>query len=158
MRRGVEFYSRWIVLRELFHDWEHEAPLDLELVRVGAEGAHPAPLDPAQAARQLRRVGEVLRNQLRYWNEFYAVTLETYADRNGDGKRFMPRNDLNPPNPGVVFGGQATNLYAGGVFELATRRGAAGRSVGAGGAALLGLPPRRTCGASRSTSRITRAA
>ena len=60
-----------------------------------------------------------MNNQIRYWNEFYAVTLETYADQNGDGKRFMPRNDLNPPNPGVAFGGQATNLYAGGVFELA---------------------------------------
>jgi hypothetical protein len=115
----VDFVSRWIVLRELFHDWEREDLLDLELTRVGAAGAHPAPLDPAAAAAQLRRIGEVVRNQLFYWNEFYAVTLETYADQNGDGKRFMPRNDLNPPNPGVVFGGQATNLYAGGVFELA---------------------------------------
>ena len=119
VRRGVEFISRWIVLRELFHDWEREAPLDLELVRVGSEGAHPAPLDPETAAAQLRRVGALVRNQVHYWNEFYAVTLETYADQNGDGKRFMPRNDLNPPNPGVAFGGQATNLYAGGVFELA---------------------------------------
>ena len=114
----VEFTSRWIVLREIFHDWEREDLLDLEIVRVGSEGTHPAPQGPEQTAAQLRRVGEWLKHQMFYWNEFYAVTLETYEDRDGDGKRFMPRNDLNPPNPGVVFGGQATNLYAGGVFEL----------------------------------------
>ncbi len=115
---NVAFTSRWIVLREIFHDWEREDLLDLELVRVGSEGEQPPALSPEQAAAQLRRVGEWVNHQLRYWNEFYAVTLETYEDRNGDGKRFMPRNDLNPPNPGVAFGGQATNLYAGGVFEL----------------------------------------
>jgi hypothetical protein len=115
----VHFTSRWIVLREIFHDWEREDLLDLELVRLGSEGAHPPALAPEAVAAQLRRVGEWVNHQMRYWNEFYAVTLETYGDRNGDGKRFMPRNDLNPPNPGVVFGGQATNLYAGGVFELA---------------------------------------
>jgi hypothetical protein len=116
---SVAFTSRWIVLREIFHDWEREDLLDLELTCLDTEGAAPEPLTPAQAAVQLRRVGEIVKNQMHYWNEFYAVTLETYADMNGDGKRFMPRNDLNPPNPGVVFGGQATNLYAGGVFELA---------------------------------------
>jgi len=115
----VEFTSRWVVLRELFHDWEHEDLLDLEIVRLGSEGAHPAPLDSASAAAQMQRIGEIVDHQMRYWNEFYAVVLETYADVNGDGKRFMPRNDLNEPNVGVGFGGQATNVYAGGVFELA---------------------------------------
>ena len=119
--RSVEFTSRWLVLRELFHDWEREDLLDLEITRIGAEGEHPEPLGPAQAAAQLRRVGEIVKNQMRYWNEFYAVTLETYADRNGDGRRFMPRNDLNAPNAASLAtgGGQATNVYAGGVFELA---------------------------------------
>jgi hypothetical protein len=115
---AVEFVSRWVVLRELFHDWSREDPLDLEIVRIGSEGAHPEPLDPTRAAAQLRRVGELVKHQMLYWNEFYDVTLETYGDRNGDGKRFMPRNDLNPPNTGRHFGGQATNLYAGGVYEL----------------------------------------
>ncbi len=114
----LAFTSRWIVLREIFHDWEREDLLDLELVRLGTEGTHPPPLAPEAVAAQLRHVGEWVNHQVRYWNEFYAVTLETYADQDGDGKRFMPRNDLNPPNPGVAFGGQATNLYAGGVFEL----------------------------------------
>src|SRR4029453_14387112 len=30
----------------------------------------------------------------------------------------MPRNDQNEPNVGIGFGGQATNVYAGGVYEL----------------------------------------
>jgi hypothetical protein len=121
-KRGGEpvvFTSRWVVLRELFHDWRREALLDLEIFRIGSEGTHPAPPDPTQAAAQMRRIGEIVNSQMRYWNEFYAVVLETYEDRNGDGKRFMPRNDLNAPNAGRHFGGQATNLYAGGVFELA---------------------------------------
>ena len=113
------FTSRWVVLRELFHDWENEDLLDLEIVRLGSEGTHPAPLDPARAAAHMERIGEIVQNQMRYWNEFYALTLETYGDTNGDGKRFMPRNDLNAVNAARHLGGQATNLYAGGVFELA---------------------------------------
>jgi hypothetical protein len=115
----IEFVSRWVVLRELFHDWEREDPLDLEIVRIGSEGEHPEPIDPARAAAQLARVGELVNHQIRYWNEFYAVALETYQDMNGDGKRFMPRNDLNAPNKAGHWGGQASNVYAGGVFELA---------------------------------------
>ena len=39
---------------------------------------------------------------------------------NGDGKRFMPRNDFNAPNAATLAtgGGQSTNVYAGGVYEL----------------------------------------
>jgi hypothetical protein len=117
----ARFVSRWLVLRELFHDWEREDLLDLEITCLDSEGLPPAPLDSARAAEQLRRVGEIVSHQMRYWNEFYAVTLETYADMNGDGKRFMPRNDLNAPSAASLAtgGGQATNVYAGGVFELA---------------------------------------
>jgi len=118
---SVEYVSRWVVLRELFYDWAREQLLDLEIVRLGAEGTHPPPLDPGAAAAQLRRVGEIVDHQMRYWNEFYAVTLETYGDMNGDGRRFMPRNDMNAPNAASLAtgGGQATNVYSGGVFELA---------------------------------------
>jgi hypothetical protein len=58
---------------------------------------------------------------MKFWNEFYAVVLETHADMNGDGKRFMPRNDFNAPNAATLAtgGGQSTNVYAGGVYELA---------------------------------------
>jgi hypothetical protein len=116
----VEHTSRFVVLRELFHDWEHEDLLDLEIVRLGSEGMHPAPLDPARAAAQMRRIGEIVENQMRFWNEFYTVLLETHGDRNGDGKRFMPLNDLNQPNAASLAtgGGQATNVYSGGVYEI----------------------------------------
>jgi hypothetical protein len=117
-RRGVEYTSRWVVLRELFHDWEHEDPLDLSIARVGSEGSHPPPLDPARAAALLRRVGTIANHQMRYWNEFYAVTLETHRDMNGDGQQFMPRNALNAPRGAGHWGGQATNLYAGGTYDL----------------------------------------
>jgi hypothetical protein len=118
--KRAEHTAHHLVVRELFHDWEREDPLELQIVRSGSEGAHPAPLDPTTAAQQMKRVGEIVNNQLRFWNEFYAVVLETYADMNGDGKRFMPRNDLNAPNPAAVQtgGGQSTNIYAGGVYEL----------------------------------------
>jgi hypothetical protein len=116
----VEYVSRWVVLRELFHDWAREDLLDLEIVRQGSEGEHPAALDPARAAAHLRRVGEIVDHQMRFWNEFYAVTLETYEDMNGDGKQFMPRNDMNAANAASLAtgGGQATNVYSGGVFDL----------------------------------------
>ena len=119
-RRG-EHEATYLVLRELFNDWEREDSLELRIERVETRGAHPEALDPEAAAAQLRRVGAVVRNQMRFWNEFYAVILETYADMNGDGKRFMPRNDLNAPNFASIAtgGGQTTNLYSGGVFELA---------------------------------------
>lgn len=118
LRRGSEYTSRFVVLRELFHDWEHEHPLDLEIVRVGSEGAHPPPLDPERAAALLRSVGTLVNHQMRYWNEFYAVVLEAHRDMNGDGVQFMPRNDLNAPNRAGHWGGQATNVYSGGTYDL----------------------------------------
>jgi len=119
---GVEerqYTSRWVVLRELFYDWEREEPLDLEIVRLGGEGDAPPAFDPARAAAVLDGVGEIVRNQMRYWNEFYAVTLQTYGAPGG-ATPFMPRNALNAPNAASLAtgGGQATNVYAGGVFEL----------------------------------------
>jgi hypothetical protein len=120
-QEGVEYTSRWLVLRELFYDWEREDLLDLEIVGIASAGLPPEPLSPARAADQLRRIGEIVEHQMRYWNEFYAVTLETYGGRDPDAPRFMPRNALNQPNAASLAtgGGQATNVYSGGVFELA---------------------------------------
>ncbi len=117
----VEHTARYLVVRELFHDWEREDTLELHIARARHDGAHPPALDPRTAAAQMRRVGEIVNHQMRFWNEFYAVILETYEDINGDGKRFMPRNDLNAPSFASLAtgGGQSTNIYAGGVYELA---------------------------------------
>jgi hypothetical protein len=119
-RDGVEQTAHFLVLRELFHDWDREEPIDVAIHRIGGEGEHPAPLHPHTAAARRRRVGEIVRNQMVFWNEFYAVVLETHEDMNGDGKRFMPRNDFNEPAGAnlATGGGQSTNVYAGGVYEL----------------------------------------
>jgi hypothetical protein len=121
-QRGERTYvGAYVSGRQLFYDWEREDPVDFAIVRDGAERDAPAVLDPAAAARSLRRTGELARAQVHFWNEFYAVLLETYGDTNGDGLRFMPRNAFNEPNAasGATGGGMSTNLYAGGVFELA---------------------------------------
>jgi hypothetical protein len=76
---------------------------------------------PARAAEELARCGSLVRGQMHFWNEFNTVLLETYGKRDGsDGERFMPRNKFNEPNAasGATGGGQSTNIYAGGVYEL----------------------------------------
>ena len=121
VRGDVVHVARHLTLRELFHDWEREDALELAIEPLDPDAAGPPPaLDPARAAAELRRMAAIVENQMRFWNEFYAVVLETHADMNGDGKRFMPRNDFNAPNAATLAtgGGQSTNVYAGGVYEL----------------------------------------
>ena len=112
--------ARFLIVRMLFHDWENEASPDLQIVQVGREGAHPPPIDPAGAAAKMRRVGEIVENQMKFWNEFYDLILEAHGDRNGDGRTFMPRNGLNEPARAnlATGGGQCTNVYSGGMFDL----------------------------------------
>jgi hypothetical protein len=119
-RTGRIHTAEHVSMRVLFHDWEREEPLRLHICQLGKEGAHPPPLDLATAAAQLRRVGEIVDNQMRFWSEFYDVVLETYGDRNGDGERYMPLNDLNAPSPAglATGGGQSTNVYSGGTYDL----------------------------------------
>jgi hypothetical protein len=120
--RGDRTYvGAYVSGRQLFYDWDREDPVEFWITRIGAENEHPPVFLPEAAARSLRRVGELARGQLHFWNEFYGVLLETYADMNGDGKRFMPRNAFNEPNAasGATGGGMSTNIYAGGVYELA---------------------------------------
>jgi hypothetical protein len=120
-RRGETYVGAYISGRQLFYDWDREDPVDFWITRIGQESETPGAYDPASAARALRRVGEIARGQVFFWNEFYDVLLETYGDRNGDGKQFMPRNAFNDPNAasGATGGGMSTNIYAGGVYELA---------------------------------------
>jgi hypothetical protein len=117
----VTHVARNVTLRELFHDWEHEDALEIACEPLGDPALQPpSPLDAARAAHELRRMATIVEHQMKFWNEFYAVVLETHADMNGDGKRFMPRNDFNAPNAATLAtgGGQSTNVYAGGVYEL----------------------------------------
>src|SRR5262245_39607376 len=124
-RRGeggtTTYVARYLSGRQLFCDWEREDAVELEIARVDMQGAHPPALTPEDVAARLRRLGALARGQMHFWNAFYTDVLETYGDRNGDGKVFMPRNAFNPPNAlGLATGGgQSTNIYAGGIYELA---------------------------------------
>jgi hypothetical protein len=113
--------ARYLIVRILFHDWANEACPDLQILQIGKDGRHPAPIDTAGAAGRMRRVGEIVEGQMKFWNEFYDVILEAHGDRNGDGVTFMPRNGLNAPARAnlATGGGQNTNVYSGGVFDLA---------------------------------------
>jgi hypothetical protein len=126
-RDGREYVGRFLTCRELFHDWSNEDLLDLEILREGCEYEPRPPLDSAAAVAMLDRAGEITRNQVHFWNAFNTVTLETYGkvpgmpSVSGDSdKPFMPTNDMNPPNAlGLATGGgQSTNIYAGGVYQL----------------------------------------
>ncbi|MGH0031220.1 MAG: DUF1214 domain-containing protein [Myxococcota bacterium] len=120
---SLDRYACWVSGRQLFYDWEHEEPVHLSITQQGAEGAHPEPLSPEAAAAALRRLGALVEGQMHFWNEFYTVLLEVYGKRDGsEGERFMPRNAFNAVNAasGATGGGQSTNLYAGGIFELET--------------------------------------
>jgi len=118
---SLDRYACWVSGRQLFYDWEREEPTPLAITRVGSEGEHPVAYTPELAAAQLREMGALVRGQMHFWNEFYTVLLEVYGKRDGkEGPRFMPRNSFNQPNAasGATGGGQSTNIYAGGVFEL----------------------------------------
>jgi hypothetical protein len=117
----LERHACFVSGRQLFCDWEHEEPVHLTLTREGAGGDHPPAYTPAAAAAQLREMGALVRGQMHFWNEFYTRLLEVSGKAEGrTGERFMPRNAFNAVNAasGATGGGQSTNLYAGGVFEL----------------------------------------
>ena len=116
-----EYVSQLVMLRELFSDWENEDLLELFIYRNDLLGKPMPAYTPEAAARQIADIGRFTRNQVHFWNEFYAVVCECYGDMNGDGQCFMPRNDFNKPNAAslATAGGMATNVYCGGIFELA---------------------------------------
>lgn len=113
--------ARYLIARMLFHDWESEVSPELHIAQLGKEGAQPARPDPVAVARSLGRVGTIVENQMAFWNQFYDVVLEAHGDKNGDGVTLMPRNDLNEPALAnlAMGGGQSTNVYSGGVYDLA---------------------------------------
>lgn len=120
-RRIQTYVAQQVMLRELFCDWANEDLMELFIYREDRLGKPISPYTPDQAAQQIERIGQLTRNQVQFWNEFYAVVCEAYGDMNGDGECFMPRNAFNSPNAAslATAGGMATNIYCGGIFELA---------------------------------------
>lgn len=117
----LDRHATWLSGRQLFYDWEREDAALLTITREGQQYDRTPIYTPERAAAELREAGALVRGQMHFWNEFYTVLLEVYGKRDGkDGPRFMPRNAFNPVNAasGATGGGQSTNLYAGGIFEL----------------------------------------
>ena len=124
-QRGSEFVGRYLTCRELFHDWANEDLLDLEILRIDCEKTPRPPIDEAGAIAMMQSIGELTNNQMRFWNVFYTQLLETYGKTeiglSEEGERqFMALNDMNAPNAlGLATGGgQSTNIYSGGVYQL----------------------------------------
>jgi len=113
-------HARYVIVRALFHDWQHEVAPELSIRPLDRTSAFPAPPTPADIAERLRRVGAITEGQMTFWNDFYANLLGAFRRPDDDGPRFMPRNNLNAPNRAQMGtgGGQSTNVYSGGTFDL----------------------------------------
>jgi len=118
---GPDRFADYVSGRQLFYDWSREDAVAFTIESLDHSGVAPSPYTSAQAAEELTRCGALVRGQMHFWNEFNTVLLETYGKRDGAvGERFMPRNKFNQPNAasGETGGGQSSNIYAGGVYEL----------------------------------------
>lgn len=118
---GGERFAEYISGRQLFYDWENEEPIGLTIECLDTAGSHPPALTPERAAASLRRMGQIVRGQMRFWLEFYDIVLNSHERHDNDGRYFMPVNSYNEPNAASseTGGGMSTNIYAGGIFDLA---------------------------------------
>lgn len=110
-----------LYVREIFGDWDREHSLDMQITRVGNEGRHPPPRTAAQTATQLRDIGRKLPANIRFWNAFYGFLLDPFEKAPQRGPFHLRRNEiLQPRQAGLsTGGGQATNFFGGGLFDLA---------------------------------------
>ncbi|MCZ6828195.1 MAG: hypothetical protein O7F73_01150 [Gammaproteobacteria bacterium] len=113
-------HAQFLSVREIFSDWEHEKTIDMEIVRLDAQGESRPPMSAAYMSEKLEKMAKELPNQIRFWQLLQEVPLEIRSDVNGDGRRNMPVNGINQPAPPFTAGGVAgaQQLYAGGIFEL----------------------------------------
>ena len=116
-----ERYATVISGRQLFYDWERDEPLFLSIRCLDTEGTHPPALNSAHTAKQLHKLGGIVRGQMHFWLAFYDRILNCNGTHQGEGRYFMPVNGYNQPNAasGDTGGGMSTNIYAGGIYDLA---------------------------------------
>jgi hypothetical protein len=110
-----------LYIRELFADWQREVPLDdLRIERVGFEGQYPKVRTAKDTAAQLRQLGLLIRNHMKYWTALYAQPLDPSLLLPQQKTRSLPINNLFKPraNTTKAGGGQSTNAMTGGIFEL----------------------------------------
>lgn len=114
-------FADYVSGRQLFYDWKNEEPIALTIECLDTAGSHPPALTPERAAANLRKMGGIIRGQMRFWLEFYDVVLNCNDTHEHDGRPyFMPVNAYNTPNAASsdTGGGMSTNIYAGGIFDL----------------------------------------
>lgn len=114
-------YAEYVSGRQLFYDWANEEPIDLAIECLDTAGQHPPAMTPARASANMRRMGSIIRGQMRFWLEFYEVILNANETQEPGGRYFMPVNSYNQPNAASsdTGGGMRSNIYAGGMFDLA---------------------------------------
>lgn len=115
-------YAEYISGRQLFYDWENEEAIHLQIECLDTAGTRPGPLSAATAAANLRNMGSIIRGQMRFWLQFYDVILNCNQTHEDNGSPyFMPVNAYNTPNAASsdTGGGMSTNIYAGGIYDLA---------------------------------------
>ncbi len=115
-------YASYVSGRQLFYDWENEEPIHLLIECLDTAGQMAPPISDEKAAANLRRMGGIIRGQMKFWLEFYDVVLNVNQTHEHDGRPyFMPINAYNTPNGASsdTGGGMSTNIYAGGIYDLA---------------------------------------
>lgn len=114
-----DMHAHRLYIRELFGDWEKEEPLeDLYIERVGAGDLYPKARTAKDTAAQLRQLGLLIKNHMRYWTTLYGHSLDPFQQ--------LPQrkpgvvNELFAPraNTTQAGGGQSTNAMTGGIFKL----------------------------------------
>lgn len=118
---GDDRYADYISGRQLFYDWGREQAIQLNITALDTEGCQPPALSSERGAKQLRRMGGIIRGQMHFWLSFYDKVLNCNQREVEHGRYFMPVNAYNQPNAasGDTGGGMSTNIYAGGIFDLA---------------------------------------
>ncbi|MEE3332339.1 MAG: hypothetical protein VX246_15840 [Myxococcota bacterium] len=118
---GADQTASYLICRQLFGDWDNERNLELEIVNLSKIGQPQPVADAAVVAQRLRRTGELVNHQMRFWNDFFATILNGYGDSPivTDYAYPPPNSTIQPSPPSATVGAaQATNIYAGGLFEL----------------------------------------
>ena len=120
---GEDRYATFISGRQLFYDWENEEAIHLSITNLDRAGDHPPALTPLAAAADLRHMGSIVSGHMKFWLDFYYKLLNVNGTHGSpeDGKYFYPENGYNKPNcaSSDTGGGMSTNVYAGGLYDLA---------------------------------------
>ena len=120
---GEDRYATFISGRQLFYDWENEQAIHLTITNLDRAGDHPPALTPAKCAAELRHMGSIVNGHMQFWLDFYDKILNVNGSHGSpeDGKYYYPENGYNKPNcaSSDTGGGMSTNVYAGGLYDLA---------------------------------------